>query len=150
MSRQWIGGSVLALAACGSAPDNAAATGHPLPVDAPSLATPAAGGGSAGNSGAAPDAAHSPMRAAGDAPRPASRLADVVAFRQRRDECDHFRGEEPYDAKRAAFLRAALARTCKGTDAELAALRKRYAGNPAALRALAGYEPTVEPPKDDL
>lgn len=127
MSRQWIGGSVLALAACGSAPDNAAATGHPLPADAPSLATPAAG----------------------DAPRPASRLADVVAFRQRRDECDHFRGEEPYDAKRAAFLRAALARTCKGTDVELAALRKRYAGNPAALRALAGYEPNVEPPKDD-
>ena len=150
MSRKWMSGPVLALAACGSAPDNAAATGKPMAADAPLLATPAAGGNVAGHTVAAPVAAPSATRDTGDAARPAPRPADVVAFRRRRDECDHFRGEEPYDATRAAFLRAALARTCKGTDAQLAALRKRYAGNAALLRALAGYESNVEPPKDDL
>lgn len=70
--------------------------------------------------------------------------ADVTAFRERRDECDHFRGEEPYDAERAAFLNDALARTCTGTDAELKALRTRYARNPGVLALLAGYEDEAE------
>ncbi|MCC2976434.1 hypothetical protein LK533_07075 [Sphingomonas sp. PL-96] len=70
--------------------------------------------------------------------------ADVVAFRERRDECDHFRGEDPYDAERAAFLSEALARTCTGTDAELKALRARYAANAAILAALADYEDEAE------
>ena len=44
--------------------------------------------------------------------------AEVIAFRDRRDACDHFRGEDPYDAKRGAFLAAEMARTCTGTDRE--------------------------------
>lgn len=75
-----------------------------------------------------------------DAPLP----AEVAAFRERRDECDHFRGEDPYDAERAAFLSEALTRTCTGTDAELKALRARYAGDPRVLAALADYEDEAE------
>lgn len=152
-SRKWMVAPVLALLACGSAPDNGTAAEKLTSSDAPSspaLATPAAGTGSACKMVTAPDAEPSPTREAGDTTRPASLRADVVAFRQRRDECDHFRGEEPYDAERAAFLHAALARTCKGTDAELAGLRKRYARDRAALRALVDYDPNVDPLEDDL
>lgn len=70
--------------------------------------------------------------------------ADVVAFRAKRDECDHFRGEEPTDEARGAFLAKALERTCTGTDAALARLRKRYAGTPAVIAVLADYENEVE------
>ena len=75
-----------------------------------------------------------------DAPLP----AEVAAFRERRDECDHFRGEDPYDEERAAFLSEALTRTCTGTDAELKALRARYAGDPRVVAALADYEDEAE------
>lgn len=69
---------------------------------------------------------------------------DVVTFRLKRDECDHLRGEEPTDSARAAFLKYGMERTCTGTDAALAALRRRHAGNPAAIAALAGYADTIE------
>jgi hypothetical protein len=74
----------------------------------------------------------------------ASVPADVAAFRERRDECDHFRGEDPYDEERAAFLSEALERTCTGTDAELKALRARYAGDPRVFAMLAEYEDEAE------
>lgn len=70
--------------------------------------------------------------------------ADILAFQKRRDDCDHFRGEEPYDAQRAAFLKAALARSCAGTDKALAALRQRYQAQPARLDALKAYEDRIE------
>lgn len=70
--------------------------------------------------------------------------ADVRAFIQRRDGCDHFRGEEAFDAERAKFLEVQLKKLCTGTDAQLARLRKTYAGNPKVIRVLAGYERTIE------
>lgn len=70
--------------------------------------------------------------------------ADAAAFRKRRDECDHFRGEDAHDAERGAFLKTAVERTCKGTDAELKALRRRHAGNAAVIATLAAYEDEVE------
>jgi hypothetical protein len=70
--------------------------------------------------------------------------ADVAAFRDQRDQCDHFRGEDPYDAKRAAELAEQLDKFCKGTDARLAGLRKKYAAQPAVLESLKDYEPQVE------
>jgi hypothetical protein len=87
-----------------------------------------------------------PLRASPTAtPAPdASVPADVAAFRERRDECDHFRGEDPYDEERAASLSEALERTCTGTDAELKALRARYAGDPRVLAMLAEYEDEAE------
>jgi hypothetical protein len=78
---------------------------------------------------------------------PASRLelpADILEFRAKRDLCDHFRGEEPYDSKRAAFLTAELARNCTGTDQALADLRRRHANDPKAIAALKDYESRIE------
>lgn len=142
-------GPVLLLTACGGAPDSAA--------------TPSNAAGTVAHSSvaqspapdASPDAAAETGMAADASPQPASMgdanglPADVAAFRKRREECDHFRGEEPYDAERAAELRKALDRTCKGTDAELASLRRRHAGEKATIAALSDYEATVEPPVDE-
>ena len=80
---------------------------------------------------------------------PGTLPADVTAFKVRRDDCDHFRGEEPYDADRAAFLRVAVNRTCDGADAELAALRRRYAGDGIVLATLADYDDRIEPLEED-
>lgn len=70
--------------------------------------------------------------------------ADVVAFRLKRDECDHLRGEEPTGPARAAFLKYGMERSCTGTDAALRALRQSHAHDPAAMAALAGYEDDIE------
>lgn len=69
---------------------------------------------------------------------------EVANFMVERDGCDHFRGEEPYDQERRAFLEQNIRDLCTGTDARLAALRKRYASNPDVATALAGYEDRIE------
>lgn len=45
---------------------------------------------------------------------------DITKFVERRDVCDHFRGE-PYegDAERRDFIERQLNEYCNGTDAEL-------------------------------
>lgn len=120
-----------------SAPAEPAATPAPasaaLPSDAAASAPPAAA------AAARPPAAAAPAARAMAVLPPA-----IVAFQQQRDACDHFRGEEPYDKQRAAFLKAQLAKTCKGSDKALAALRKRFANDPEALAALKGYEDRIE------
>lgn len=70
--------------------------------------------------------------------------ADVVQFTERRSLCDHFRGEEPYDAARRRFLEENLTRYCTGTDRELAALRSKYKNNAAAMKALRSFEDNIE------
>lgn len=69
---------------------------------------------------------------------------EVTAFMVDRDGCDHFRGEEPYDAERRAYIAENVAELCTGTDARLATLRRRYAEDPAVMAALKGYEERVE------
>lgn len=75
---------------------------------------------------------------------PLATSAKVEAFTTRRDQCDHFRGEEPYNAARAREIAAKVKRYCTGTDRELRRLRKKYAGNPRVLRTLNRYDPAVE------
>jgi hypothetical protein len=71
--------------------------------------------------------------------------AEVAAFKVKRDQCDHYRGEDPGDdTTRAAELQRELEQTCKGTDARLKELRRRYAGDPKVTAALAHYEDDVE------
>jgi len=70
--------------------------------------------------------------------------ADVVKFKERRDLCDHFRGEEPYDKERKTFLEKNLKRYCTGTDKELASLKTKYKDNEAVLKALGDYEAKIE------
>lgn len=73
---------------------------------------------------------------------PASQTAlpgDVAAFVERRDSCEHFVGEEGYDAERAAFLMRNIVELCTGSKKQLIALRKKYTGNAPALAALRKY-----------
>ena len=70
--------------------------------------------------------------------------ADVLAFKIQRDSCDHFRGEDGYNAERREFLARALARSCTGTDQALALLRQRYSAIAAVMTALKDYEDRIE------
>jgi hypothetical protein len=70
--------------------------------------------------------------------------APIRSFTTRRDQCDHFRGEEPYYAARAREIAAKMKRYCAGTDRELRRLRKKYAHNPRVLKTLNAYEDTIE------
>lgn len=69
---------------------------------------------------------------------------DVASFLARRDRCDHFRGEDSDDPARAAEIRRGLAANCRGTDAELARLRRRYASNAGIRARLNALEGRVE------
>ena len=70
--------------------------------------------------------------------------ADVANFKSRRDLCDHFRGEDPYDAERRRFLEENLKKYCTGTDKELSSLKEKYRSNEAVLKVLADYEERIE------
>lgn len=71
--------------------------------------------------------------------------SDVQTFVAERENCDHFRGEEPYDAERKREIEAALDRYCRGTDARLEGLKRKYRNGPAAVRALLnGFEYPIE------
>ncbi|WP_144634311.1 hypothetical protein [Bordetella genomosp. 13] len=69
---------------------------------------------------------------------------DVRTFIERRERCDHFRGEDPTDDKRFEEISAALDRYCTGTDAELKKLKAAYKGDAAVQKALSAYEPDIE------
>lgn len=71
---------------------------------------------------------------------------EVTEFMIARDGCDHFRGEEPTDAERRAYIDENVAELCKGTDARLAMLRRRYAEDPAVVAALKSYDDRIEAP----
>ena len=71
---------------------------------------------------------------------------EVTSFMVDRDSCDHFRGEEPYDRERRAYLAESIAEFCTGSDARLSLLRRRYAENPSVMAALRGYEDQIEKP----
>lgn len=74
-----------------------------------------------------------------------SRLPDEVSqFMERRNLCEHFLGEEPYDEERRKFLMKNLKKYCTGTDKELSSVRNKYKNNEAVLNALAGYEDNIE------
>lgn len=69
---------------------------------------------------------------------------DISKFIARREQCDHFRGEEAYDEERGRFLREQLAATCKGTDDELATLKRKYASRDDLTEQLSEFEITIE------
>jgi predicted lipoprotein len=69
---------------------------------------------------------------------------DVARFVERRDLCDHFRGEEPYDAERREFLEKRMRQYCKGTDAQLAALKRKYKARRDVIAKLNEYEAKIE------
>lgn len=70
--------------------------------------------------------------------------ADVARFIAQREPCDHFRGEEAYDAARGRFLARQVRRHCTGTDRALAKLRATYRHDAGVTKLLAGYEWPIE------
>jgi hypothetical protein len=71
---------------------------------------------------------------------------DVQRFVERRDACDHFRGEfpDPPDPARVKEVLAMISQYCTGTDAQLAELRAHYQTNAAISKKLSEYETVVE------
>jgi hypothetical protein len=62
---------------------------------------------------------------------------DVRDFLKRRQDCQHWAGEEGYDAARRAEINTAYAKLrCAALDADEDVLKRRYGGNPALVRAL--------------
>jgi hypothetical protein len=71
---------------------------------------------------------------------------DIHAFVDRRDGCDHFRGEpwdlgdDPVVKERREFIFRQINTLCRGTDKQLTGLRKKYAKNNDAVQKLVEYE----------
>lgn len=63
---------------------------------------------------------------------------DVRAFIDRKSECNHWAGEEPYDAARAKQIERAVARLkCETLDKDEAMLKRRYSRNAPVRKVLA-------------
>lgn len=83
--------------------------------------------------------------AAGVAVAAESLPTDVSSFIERREACDHWRGEYGYDEERQAEIDAAVCDTCVGTDNQLAKLKLKYKSQPAVLTKLNEFEADIEP-----
>lgn len=75
---------------------------------------------------------------------------EVRAFLDKREGCDHFRGEpvpEPADdpgGERRREIETALSKLCTGSDAELARLRTRYRDDADVSAVLNAFESDIE------
>lgn len=65
---------------------------------------------------------------------------EIAKFVERRDGCEHFVGEEGYDAERTAFLTKNIVELCTGSKKQLIALRQKYKANPVVSAALQKYD----------
>lgn len=72
---------------------------------------------------------------------------DVELFAEKRDGCDHFRGEYPYNEERKIFLLKNITELCTGTDVELSNLKEKYKDTHAVMEKLSSYEEDIEPGK---
>ena len=70
---------------------------------------------------------------------------DVQSFAELRESCDHWRGESGYDEERQKDIDWSICQSCRGTDAELARLKRKYRHSARVMDALAAYDPHVEP-----
>ena len=62
---------------------------------------------------------------------------DIGSFAERRAECEHWGGEEPYDKSRLTQINAAVAKLrCGRLPADEKALRRKYKGRPRLLRLI--------------
>lgn len=72
--------------------------------------------------------------------------ADIDQFIERREICDHLRGEfpDPPNPERTKEITDGIKEYCTRTDAQLATLKIRYADSPAIMNKLNAYEPRIE------
>jgi hypothetical protein len=70
---------------------------------------------------------------------------EVAGFVERRESCDHWRGEYGYDEERQRDIDWSMCQTCAGTDSELLRLKRKYSTNAQVLEKLNEFEPSIEP-----
>lgn len=72
---------------------------------------------------------------------------DVAEFVDRREGCDHFRGEVPASSNphRMRDINRELKKLCTGTDKKLSQLKRKYAANAEITTLLATFESNIEP-----
>ena len=66
--------------------------------------------------------------------------SDVRRLIDKRDTCEHWIGEEGYDAARQREINRNVRQSCTGVDRELDRLRRVYRHNPRVLAALKDYD----------
>lgn len=67
---------------------------------------------------------------------------DVEAFLDRRAQCEHWAGEEPYDGPRASEIEGAVQRLrCNNLEADESRIRLRYKRNQLVIKALEPEQP---------
>jgi hypothetical protein len=73
---------------------------------------------------------------------------DVQKFIDRREGCDHMRGEipGPSEKQRMKEVNREIEKLCKGTDEELTQLKKKYASNALVMQRLNEFEEGIEAP----
>lgn len=69
---------------------------------------------------------------------------EVQQFVERREGCDHFRGEPAYNEQRRKDLLAQMKALCTGTDKALAKLKAKYIKNLPVTKILSKYETDIE------
>jgi hypothetical protein len=71
---------------------------------------------------------------------------DVQRFIDRREGCDHMRGElpDPSEKQRMREVNREIQKLCKGTDKQLIRLKKKYAASPSVTQRLNEFEPGIE------
>ncbi len=81
---------------------------------------------------------------AGCASAPAA--PELHAYLERREMCDHLRGEfpDPPDPQRMREVNEQIDVYCPGSDAQLAQLKQRYRDDPVVTKQLDALEPRIE------
>jgi hypothetical protein len=71
---------------------------------------------------------------------------DVQTFVDRREGCNHMRGElpDPAEKQRMKEVNHEIAKLCRGTDKQLAQLKKKYASNATVMQRLNEFEDGIE------
>jgi hypothetical protein len=71
---------------------------------------------------------------------------DVQSFVDRREGCDHMRGEipDPAEKQRMKDVNREIEKLCKGTDKQLMQLKKKYISNAAVMQRLNDFEESIE------
>ncbi|WP_369913839.1 hypothetical protein AB8810_12375 [Xanthomonas sp. NCPPB 3005] len=69
---------------------------------------------------------------------------EIRTFVARQDVCNHFAGEEPYDAARRRELDKAMAKYCDGNEATWTRLRAQYRQDPVRDAWLSRYGEDVD------
>jgi hypothetical protein len=71
---------------------------------------------------------------------------DVERFIEKREGCDHFRGEipDPEQKPRMREVNREMTRFCSGTDMALFGLKRKYAKDDVVMERLGEFEPHIE------